>query len=175
MNWQVSIILMDSFLLDTNIIVDAFSAGILECLNYKSFFVSYVVLKEEIIKQVPVGYYTYLNTLNEKADELLAAQKYSDLNKSISFYDALNCVLAKEREMTLVTGDQQLIKFANKNGVNCIGTIRLIELLIDKELLNADKSIDALEKLKQDPKRRIPHKLIDLAIEKIKISYVLVK
>ena len=46
-------------------------------------------------------------------------------------------------------------------------------ILIDSFLLDTNIIVDALEKLKQDPKRRIPHKLIDLAIEKIKMNYVL--
>ena len=65
-------------------------------------------------KQVSEEYCVGLITLNEKTDELLEAMEYSDLNKSVSFYDALNCVLAKERKMILITGDKQLIEFANK-------------------------------------------------------------
>ena len=38
---------MDKFLLDTNVIIDAFSAKILECLNYSSFYVSQVVFKKK--------------------------------------------------------------------------------------------------------------------------------
>ena len=68
---------MDKFLLDTNVIIDAFSAKILECLNYSSFYVSQVVFKEEIAKQIPtIGNYN-LNLLNESYEELISAQKYA--------------------------------------------------------------------------------------------------
>ena len=57
---------MDSFLLDTNIIIDANSARILKHLNYMSFYVSQVVFKEEMNKQIPDLCNYNLNTINER-------------------------------------------------------------------------------------------------------------
>ena len=62
---------MDKFLLDTNVIIDAFSAKILECLNYSSFYVSQVVFKEEIAKQIPTICNYNLNLLNESLIAIL--------------------------------------------------------------------------------------------------------
>lgn len=76
--------------------------------------------------------------------------------------------------MILITGDQELIKYARQKEVECIGTIKIIEILLDNSLIDINESILALRKLKQDSKRRIPHYLIDLTIEKIQ-SRVLVK
>ena len=100
-------------------------------------------------------------------EELLIANEYKTLNKRISFYDALNLAIAKERKMILVTGDQQLVKFANEKEVECIGTLRLIEILIDNEIISIEESVLALQKLKLDIKRRVPHNLIDSLIEKL--------
>lgn len=165
---------MNNFLLDTNIIIDSFSAGILKCLNCNLFYISQVVFKEEVIKQIPSLSSSNFNIINENLEELLTAEKYQILNKKISFYDALNLVIAKKRNMILVTGDQELIKYARQKEVECIGTIKIIEILLDNSLIDINESILALRKLKQDSKRRIPHYLIDLTIEKIQ-SRVLVK
>ena len=158
---------MSNFLLDTNIIIDSLSAGIINCLNVNLFYVSQVVFKEEGVKQIPSILSINLNILNETYEELLMASEYKSLNKRISFYDALNLAIAKERKMILVTGDQQLVKFANEKEVECIGTLRLIEILIDNEKISIEESIKALEKLKLDIKRRVPHNLIDSLIEKL--------
>ena len=166
---------MDKFLLDTNVIIDAFSAKILECLNYSSFYVSQVVFKEEIAKQIPTICNYNLNLLNESYEELISAQKYADSNKKISFYDALCFVLAKERKMILVTGDQNLINFAKQENIQCIGTLKLIEILVENNLLNIEESIQSLINLKLDSNRRIPHKLIDQIIQKMQAMKELVK
>lgn len=164
---------MDNFLLDTNIIIDASSAKIIDCLNYNSFYVSQVVFKEEVIKQISGLKESEFNKINETIKELLMAKEYHNSNKKISFYDAINLAIAKERQMILVTGDQQLIKCAEQINVNCIGVLRLIEVLIDNGLLDIKNSIIALQNLKQDFKRRVPHSLIDLLIEKLKKQEVL--
>ena len=166
---------MDKFLLDTNVIIDAFSAKILECLNYSSFYVSQVVFKGEIAKQIPTIDNYNLNLLNESYEELISAQKYADSNKKISFYDALCFVLAKERKMILVTGDQNLINFAKQENIQCIGTLKLIEILVENNLLNIEESIQSLIKLKLDSNRRLPHKLIDQIIQKMQAMKELVK
>ena len=165
---------MSSFILDTNIIIDAFSANILHCLKFSGFMVSQVVFQEEVIKQISVCN-NDLNLINESFDELVSANNYHENNKHISFYDALNFTIAKQRKWTLVTGDQNLVKFANKNDVNCIGTLKLIEILVDRKLVGIEESINALTKLKQDVTRRIPHHLIDIMIKKLEDMLVLAK
>lgn len=89
---------MNNFLLDTNIIIDSFSAGILKCLNCNLFYISQVVFKEEVIKQIPSLSSSNFNIVNENLEELLTAEKYQILNKKISFYDALNLVIAKKKK-----------------------------------------------------------------------------
>ena len=144
-------------------------------MNYSNFYISYVVFKEEVIKQVNNDIIYSFNFINEKLNELLIAQEYSLLNKRISFYDALNLVLAQERKMILVTGDQELIKFAHQKNVECIGTIKLIELLAQGHILEVDECIKSLKKLKNHPKRRLPHKLLDSSIEKLQSLYLKIK
>ena len=164
---------MSNFLLDTNVIIDAYSANILHYLNYSEFMVSQVVFKEEVSKQIPICR-DNLNLINESFDELISAEQYKGNNKQISFYDALNLAIAKQRNLTLVTGDQNLVKFAIKNDVKCIGTLKLIEILVENKLIDIKESINALNKLKQDVTRRIPHNLIDVLIKKFEDMLVVV-
>ena len=163
---------MISLLLDTNIILDTLSACVLELINCNLFSVSNVVLNSEILKQVPNLDPVLFEVLKETIYEVEMAVEYTKLNKKISFYDALNLSLAKERNMTLVTGDQQLLKVAKENNVNCFGTIKLLELMIEEGIITPSNCIEALEKLKIDSTRRLPRTLIESAIEKIKEKYI---
>lgn len=163
---------MINLLLDTNIIIDAFSAGILEFLNCNLFSISSVVFNDEVIKQIPNFNPVLFNFIKESYDEINLANLYSSKNKHISFYDALNVFLSKGRNMTLVTGDQQLVKFANKEGVNCIGTIKLLELMVQDNLISAKECIEGLKRLKLDRTRRVPVKFIDSLIEKLEEEYL---
>lgn len=162
---------MISLLLDTNIIIDALSAEILGFLNCNFFTISNVVLHDEILTQVPNFVFNAINIFKEGVNEIIMAQQYSLQNKSISFYDALNFTIAKNNDMTLVTGDQRLRMFANENGVKCIGTLTLLEIMLENHLINVEETIEALRKLKEDSSRRIPKNLIDLYIEKIRDKY----
>lgn len=95
---------MNSLLLDTNIIIDAVSAEILGYLNCSNFSISNLVLNGKVLKQIP-NIIPAFNIINETSNELIGATNYISNNKSISFYDAINAVIAKERGMILVTGD----------------------------------------------------------------------
>ena len=110
--------------------------------------------------------------INETYEEIIWAVEETKINRTISFYDALNTIVAKNRGMTLVTGDQKLIKFAKKYNVECFGTIRLLELLIEEEFIKPDTVIQALLILKEDKIRRIPKKLIEESIDKINKQYL---
>ena len=74
---------MNNFLLDTNVIVDAFTADILHCLKCNGFNVSLVVFKEEVNKQIPSLCATQLNLINESYEELINAEKFRENNKRI--------------------------------------------------------------------------------------------
>ena len=71
---------MDSFILDTNIIIDALSARILDYLNFNLFYVSQVVFKEEIIKQIQI-----LLNFNLKTGYLVSATYEYGVQKLITF------------------------------------------------------------------------------------------
>lgn len=130
---------MNDYLLDTNVIIDFASAEILKSLNFENINVSSVVLREEILKQLPDFNFESINIINESYLEMEEAYKYKMENKKISFYDALNLCIAKNRKMQLVTGDQQLIKFAVQKEVKCFGTIKLLELMVELKKIDVNE------------------------------------
>ena len=158
---------LDSYLLDTNIVVDALSANILNKLFIPQFKVLRIVLLEEINKQIKDFNINSNNILNETYEEITEAFNLSKTKKNISYYDALNLIVASKRKMILVTGDQLLIKNAREFGVTCFGTIKLFKLLLENNYINITECETSLRKLKEDKKRRIPEKLIDMFLEEL--------
>ena len=158
---------LDSYLLDTNIVVDALSANILNKLFIPQFKVLRIVLLEEIKKQIKDFNINSNNILNETYEEITEAFNLSKTKKNISYYDALNLIVASKRKMILVTGDQLLIKNAKEFGVTCFGTIKLFKLLLENNYININECETSLRKLKEDKKRRIPEKLIDMFLEEL--------
>ena len=63
---------MNSLLLDTNIIIDAVSAGILGYLNCSNFSISNLVLNGEVLKQI-TNITPAFNIINETSNELIEA------------------------------------------------------------------------------------------------------
>ena len=77
---------MDSLLLDTNIILDADSANILEYINCAKFSVSKVVLADEVVKQIK-DFNSKFREINETHDELISFYLiYSNVGKVINKY-----------------------------------------------------------------------------------------
>ena len=158
---------VDIHLLDTNVVVDALSADILNRLFIPQFKVLRIVLLEEIKKQIKDINIQTNNIVNETYDEIIEAYNLSKLKKNISYYDALNLVVASTRHMVLVTGDQQLIRCAKELGVTCYGTLKLFNILLSNDVINCRECEMALIKLKEDKTRRIPLELIDSFLEEL--------
>lgn len=161
---------MDNLLLDTNVIVDYYVGGIINSIDKGIFNVSGVVFKEEVSKQIKDVNFNYINIINESLDELLEAYEYNSTTKSISFYDALNVCIAKKRSLCLVTGDQNLKKYAQLKEVKCFGTLKLVEKMVSGRHLDREKAINALTALKKNSQRRLPDNLIDETIKILSMS-----
>ena len=89
---------LDSYLLDTNIVVDALSADILNKLFIPQFKVLRIVLLEEIKKQIKDFNINSNNILNETYEEITEAFNLSKTKKNISYYDALNLIVASKKK-----------------------------------------------------------------------------
>jgi len=62
-------------------------------------------------------------------NELFLAEEYVAKYKQLSRYDAIALAIAKNRRITLLTGDRRLREAAKKECVNVIGTLRILDKL----------------------------------------------
>ncbi|MCQ2798626.1 MAG: hypothetical protein MJ220_01970 [Bacilli bacterium] len=155
---------MRDYIVDTNIVVDLETAVLLDFLNINCFHVSNLVYIEEISKQSSWKPRDF-QILKETPEDIMYAYDLHERKKKISVYDAINISLAKRNEYILLTGDQQLIKQATSENVECHGIIWLLKILFERYGVSKDEIIKGLEELISSPNRRIP-KDIALSLKK---------
>ena len=155
---------------DTNILID-FSileaVSLLFELPYR-FHIERSTYNEEIAK--PHGLREFLLECGIIVDdlglnELFLADEIREKVPQLSRCDCLMLALAKSKSMILATGDKNLRKTAEKYGVKVIGTIFLIDKLLQSKKINKKQYKEILQKAlnKNDSKElRLPRKeLID--------------
>ena len=72
-----------------------------------------------------------------------------------SHNDYLALALAKQEACTLLTGDTNLRRVADREQVTVMGTIGLLRTMIENQLLTVDGAFKALDRMKTG-KRRLP-------------------
>ena len=159
------------YILDTNVVVDLSSAELLHALNIDIFAVSNLVLKDEILLQIPNIKLDNIKIIYETPLEIKEAYELYSITKRISAYDAINIIISKRRKYILVTGDKALRKVAENNHVKCIGTITIIKEMLYQKIISQEKVIRALIKIKQDSSRRIPREVIDKLLNELNNLY----
>lgn len=130
-----------------------------------------VIQKIELPFKLP---YTYIMNEDAIADELLSpaglgqelishglkpveisieefelAQLYARKYIKLSIYDRIALSIAKNRNIILLTGDRALRKASKKEGVQIIGTLGIIDQLLEKGLISTTEYVDCLQRLKQ--------------------------
>ena len=68
----------------------------------------------------------------------------------------------------LATGDQKLLNFSKKNGVEVIRTLKIIKLLKNNEIISNVEAINACTLLIENENTRIPKNDIDDLINEFK-------
>lgn len=161
---------MPEYIVDTNIVVDLEVASLLCYLNIRGFYISMLVFIEEISKQssyVPKDF----NLIVETAEDVAFAYELHEKKKRISVYDAINIAIAKRSGYILLTGDQQLIKQAASENVECHGTIWFLKKLVERYGVAKKEVINGLEMLINDPNRRIPKETAKSLIRELEKWY----
>lgn len=89
-----------------------------------------------------------------------------------SRYDCIALAIAKCRGIILMTGDGELRKAAQEEHVEVMGTIGVLDRLIDKELISREEYLECLEELSQmnGGKVRLPAKALEERINNIKLG-----
>lgn len=81
--------------------------------------------------------------------EYLLAAEYALKYKQLSKYDRIALAIAKNRKITLLTGDGRLRVAAKKEHVNVIGTLGILDRLYAYEYISEDEYDECLNELKK--------------------------
>ena len=160
---------MGTFILDTNICVDLFNGNLLESVLKlpDSFLLPDVILEE--LKE-PGG--NYLISLGYKSLQLQPEVvqivfQYASRYTKPSRTDLFALVAAKISNATLLTGDENLRKAADKEEVEVHGLLWLLDKLFDAKLVLGQQLSDALDVIVEKG-AWLPQKEIQLRKEKWK-------
>lgn len=82
--------------------------------------------------------------------EFFLAEEYGLRYRKLSTHDRIALAIAKQRNITLLTGDQALRKAANAEGVSLIGTIGILDQLHNRELITTTEYVDCLKALQSN-------------------------
>lgn len=92
-------------------------------------------------------------------DEFYLAEEYNLKYNKPSLYDCVALAIAKTRNIVLMTGDGALRSAADKEGVQVIGTIGILDRLYDGEHIDKSEYARCLRLLEAEngKKIRLPH------------------
>ncbi|MDN7023620.1 DUF3368 domain-containing protein [Methanoculleus sp. FWC-SCC1] len=138
--------------IDANYIFDLETAGILHYplhLGY-SFRVTDLIAHE--IKTIP---HTRLRLsgvqiVELEPEQVLALYDLRQLHIRLSYMDLSAFVLARDSGAVLITGDGLLRSLAKAHGVECHGTLWILDALVDAGILNPRDTADALRTMRRN-------------------------
>lgn len=137
---------------DTNVWIDFVTIDSLELpfrLPY-TYIMSEEVIEDELLSPPGLGgrLISYgLVSVEITIDEFLLADEYGNRYKKLSVYDRIALAIAKCRKITLLTGDGALRKAAQKEAVDVIGTLGIMDRLWDLERITAVEYETCLRRL----------------------------
>ena len=82
-------------------------------------------------------------------EELFYADELSEKYRRLSVYDRIALSIAKKRQITLLTGDNALRKAAALEKVKVIGTIGLLDRLLNEDCIDKSEYQDCFLRLKK--------------------------
>ena len=88
-----------------------------------------------------------LESVEITIEEFLLADEYGNRYKRLSVYDRIALAIAKCRSITLLTGDKALRNAAKQESVNIIGTLGIIDELLNYSMITMKEYETCLRKL----------------------------
>lgn len=146
---------------DANILIDMEAAGLMRQLFALPFQFAMpdVLYWEEIEPGTPGLEALGLKVLEVSGDYVAYAArlpaKYSAGPKSPNANDYLALALARQEGCPLLTGDLALRQAAQAEEVAVLGSVWLLRVMLENQLLNVDEALAALARMKES-KRRLP-------------------
>lgn len=111
-----------------------------------------------------------LHRIHMSIEEMAKAIELIPKHPRLSLYDVHALVLAKTREMLLLTNDKWLRKAAEQEGVVCHGILWLLLELFKKGKITKEEVIPVLTNIRKRPQEyRISEPLVDQTIEEIRL------
>ncbi len=160
---------------DTNIITDLDIAKILKqfiCL--KNVYISDLIKKDEINSNTcNISIINDFKVIEATSEELSEISIIRLEKPQLSTYDALNFIIARDNNAILATGDNNLRKYSESNGVEVIRTLKIIELMLENSIITNKEALNACVLLKENSKTRIPEEHINNLINKLEKNTVL--
>ena len=111
-----------------------------------------------------------LQSVQLTEEEFFLAEELNLKYPKPSTYDCIALAIAKCRRIILLTGDRALRKVAKQEGVEVMGSIKVLDLLYEKALIDASEYLFCLEEFKRhcNGKIRLPLEALQNRIDKIK-------
>lgn len=132
-------------LVDTNVWVDLDNAGLLSVAMQAEFeFVIPDILLREL-KDISLP--NTVEVRSSDAHELARVVEVRSLVPALSMADAVLFVAVQAEELRLVTGDAQLRRYAESQGIPTCGVIWLVDQLVAQDVLPPAEAADALEEM----------------------------
>ena len=135
---------------------------------------TYIMNEDAIENELlsPKGIGESLVTLGLKAlelteEEFYLAEEYNAKYQKPSLYDCVALAIAKVRGITLMTGDGPLRKAAEQENVTVVGTIGVLDRLLDGNYIERAEYIDCIRELQKNNGRkvRLPEKELQKRLE----------
>lgn len=139
---------------DTNVWIDFFSIDKLDLpfkLPYK-FIMYEITIENELIKPSDLGSKLKecgLESIDITEEEFYLAEEYNSVYKQPSLHDCIALAIAKCRNITLLTGDKHLRTAALNEGVTVMGTIGVLDQLIEGKYIKIEEYRECLSSLDQ--------------------------
>ena len=155
---------------DTNIITDLSNANILDkFVKLDNVYISDMVKNDEINSNTgKINIINKFKTIKATQEQVTEIFQISKEIKGLSPYDIINYIIARDNDAILATGDQKLLNFSKKNGVEVIRTLKIIKLLKNNEIISNIEAINACTLLIENENTRIPKNDIDDLINEFK-------
>ena len=104
-------------------------------------------------------------------EEFYLAEKLIEKYRKPSSYDCIALAIAKCRKIVLLTGDGALRKAAIQEGVEVIGSIKVLDLLFENTLIDSSEYLYCLEEFKRHngEKIRLPVVALQERIDKLRV------
>jgi len=139
------------YIIDANVIIDYLKAGSLDLLplfarHYGTLSVSSLTPEGEVFNLYPDDCDTLGLEIIEPSPHQIV--QCNDIT-GISFPDAVNWILARDRELILITNDKPLWRAAKRGGVSYIRGLRILIQLVECRGLRKQRALAVAELISQ--------------------------